>query len=247
MPRPTHQFVHALVLAAWAALPSLSSALCLLPLDAGATLRRGDVHVQPGFVPPLKLDALRRDLATLAGAGRFERAASFGSDGQPDALRAAFTAAPDLDHSAAFAELFDQLTCLGTELAAALETPLASGVELACVIYPAGGYYQRHVDATATDVSTARRRRAFSFICYLNKLGWQPSDGGALRIHPTGPADRDSIEGSSSSGYQDILPEGGTLVLFDSMRVWHEVRPTNRERACLVGWFRHTEEQAERN
>lgn len=246
MLRPARQLVHALVLAAWAALPSLGSAMLLLPPDAGATLRRGDVHVQPGFVPPQQLDALRRDLAALASTGRFERAASFGSDGQPDLLRAAFTAAPDLDRSAAFAELFDRFMSLGVELAAALETPLASGVELACVIYPVGGYYLRHVDATATDVSTARRRRAFSFICYLNELGWQPRDGGELRIHPAGPPNRDSTEGIIS-GYQDILPEGGTLVLFDSMRVWHEVRPTHRERACLVGWFRHNEEQTARN
>ena len=37
---------------------------------------------------------------------------------------------------------------------------------------------------------------------------------------------------------QELLPQSGSLVLFDSKRVWHEVLPTLRERACLVGWFR---------
>ena len=36
---------------------------------------------------------------------------------------------------------------------------------------------------------------------------------------------------------QDLLPEGGSLAVFDSKRVWHEVAPTARERSCVVGWF----------
>jgi len=237
MIRSDHQVVHLLVLATWAVLPFLGTSLSILSPDAGTTLRRGGVHVQRGFVPPLLLDALRRDLVALVDSGRFERAESFGSDGRPDTLRAAFTASPDLENSDAFADIFDQITTLGTELATELETPLASGIELACVIYPEGGYYHRHVDSTPRDVSAARRRRAFSFICYLNEPGWQASDGGALRIYPT-----DCDPSGDESNCQDILPEGGTLALFDSKRVWHEVRPTTRERACLVGWFRHRDE-----
>jgi len=237
--RLAQRVVHLLVLATWAVSPFLSSAL-LLNSEAATTLRRGGVHVQRGFVPALKLNALRRDLVALVDLGRFERAESYGSDGRPDTLRAAFTASPDLENSAAFSDVFDQITSLGTELAVELKTPLASGIELACVIYPEGGYYRRHVDSTPKDVSAARRRRAFSFICYLNEPDWQASDGGALRIHPADPADCDPP--GDDSRYQDIFPEGGTLVLFDSTRVWHEVRPTNRERACLVGWFRHSDE-----
>ena len=97
------------------------------------------------------------------------------------------------------------------------------------------------VDSVEDDANLSRRRRGVSFICYLNERGWAPTDGGALRVYL-----RDHIksteEGVSlpdqSPAHFDIMPEGGTLVLFDSKRVWHEVMPTKRERACLVGWFR---------
>lgn len=37
---------------------------------------------------------------------------------------------------------------------------------------------------------------------------------------------------------RDIAPEGGTLVLFDSVSVPHEVLATKvRERLAVVGWF----------
>ena len=67
-------------------------------------------------------------------------------------------------------------------------------------------------------------KRSISFILYLNEPGWRQSDGGALRIHRSG-------------GQEDFLPESGSLVLFDSKLVEHEVMPTRRERACIVGWF----------
>ena len=41
---------------------------------------------------------------------------------------------------------------------------------------------------------------------------------------------------------QDLLPEGGSLAVFDSKRVWHEVAPTARERSCVVGGFLEDED-----
>ena len=38
---------------------------------------------------------------------------------------------------------------------------------------------------------------------------------------------------------EDVLPESGLLVMFDSKSLWHEVTPTRRHRLCLVGWFLH--------
>jgi hypothetical protein len=38
---------------------------------------------------------------------------------------------------------------------------------------------------------------------------------------------------------EDVLPESGLLVIFDSKSLWHEVLPTSRHRLCLVGWFLH--------
>ena len=57
-------------------------------------------------------------------------------------------------------------------------------------------------------------QRALSFICYLTKTGrrWTSSDGGTLCLD-TG---------------ERVLPESGSLVLFDSKRVWHSVEPTRR-------------------
>ena len=36
----------------------------------------------------------------------------------------------------------------------------------------------------------------------------------------------------------DVLPRGGTLVVFLSDRFPHEVLPARRERLSLAGWFR---------
>ena len=48
-----------------------------------------------------------------------------------------------------------------------------------------------------------------------------------------GPAGEDGGE-----RIRDIPPEGGTLVLFDSVSLPHEVMPTvGRERFALSGWF----------
>ena len=38
---------------------------------------------------------------------------------------------------------------------------------------------------------------------------------------------------------EDVLPESGLLVIFDSKSLWHEVLPTSSHRLCLVGWFLH--------
>ena len=52
-----------------------------------------------------------------------------------------------------------------------------------------------------------------------------PADGGALRLY-------------LASGELDVWPEAGTLVLFRSADVLHEVLVNRRERLSLTGWFR---------
>jgi len=86
--------------------------------------------------------------------------------------------------------------------------------------YPPGAAYARHLDRFVTDAS-----RVLSCIVYLNS-GWSEADGGALRLHV-------------GEGTVDVLPEGGTLVVFLSERFWHEVLPATRLRLSLTGWFRH--------
>ena len=64
-----------------------------------------------------------------------------------------------------------------------------------------------------------------SAVFYLNP-DWQAEQGGALRLYLT--------DGST----HDVLPEAGTLVVFLSADLPHEVLPATRERLSLTGWFR---------
>eukprot|EP00521_Asterionellopsis_glacialis_P017975 CAMPEP_0195290794 /NCGR_PEP_ID=MMETSP0707-20130614/6522_1 /TAXON_ID=33640 /ORGANISM="Asterionellopsis glacialis, Strain CCMP134" /LENGTH=323 /DNA_ID=CAMNT_0040350971 /DNA_START=108 /DNA_END=1079 /DNA_ORIENTATION=+ len=69
-------------------------------------------------------------------------------------------------------------------------------------------------------------------------------DGGALRIHDspfvqfTGqPLKRSSDDMDTPTLFSDIPPTSGTMVLFHSAQIPHEVLETNRNRVCVVAWF----------
>ena len=87
-------------------------------------------------------------------------------------------------------------------------------------MYPPGATYGRHRDRFRDDYA-----RVLSCVLYLNE-GWQPGDGGALRLHLD---DGDAL---------DVAPVGGTLVAFMSESFDHEVPPAKRTRIALTGWFR---------
>lgn len=87
-------------------------------------------------------------------------------------------------------------------------------------LYPPGAFYQKHVDRFRDD-----DRRAVSAVFYLNE-DWQAEQGGALRLYlPNGET-------------RDVLPQAGSLLLFLSADMPHEVLPATRERLSLTGWFR---------
>jgi SM-20-related protein len=86
-------------------------------------------------------------------------------------------------------------------------------------IYPPGARYVRHLDR-----SQAGAERVVSAVLYLNG-SWSAAHGGELWLH-AGPAP------------VVVAPRAGTLVLFDSARIEHEVRPAARERLSIAGWFR---------
>lgn len=197
----------------------------LLP-GAASTLSAGSAHREPNFVPLTLIAELRRELAALGAAGRFEVTSSFSSDGRQDDLRSAMTCRPDMA-SDAFAQLYERLDAVRAELGRQLGRQLTGGMEATFVIYPQGGYYRRHVDSLAGVDAAGSGSRSVSFIVYLNEPGWTAHDGGQLRIYR-----------QDESAPVDVLPEAGSLVLFDSKLVSHEVLPTRRERACLVGWMR---------
>ena len=91
-------------------------------------------------------------------------------------------------------------------------------------VYPPGAFYKAHLDrhrGTADRVVTA--------ILYLND-GWQPGDGGRLRIW-TEP-------GRQDGPCEWIEPRLGTLVVFLAGEYWHEVEEARKTRMSVTGWFR---------
>ncbi len=109
------------------------------------------------------------------------------------------------------------------ELRSALNQAFYLGLEdfechFAC--YPPGAFYQKHLDRFRDD-----DRRTVTAVYYLNEA-WQAEHGGALRLYL---ADETKL---------DVLPSAGTLVLFISAELPHEVLPATRERLSLTGWFR---------
>jgi len=220
---------HALLV--WLAAAHQCTALVLDPSFKQA-LTAGRVHREVGFAPGRLVDDLRYDIDALAQLGRFGPAGSGPRAGGDTSMRSALFADPidrprDVGCFDAFAALWERLGMVREELMEGLDRKLIENVEVHYVRYPEGGYFQRHVDDYEAN-DGAPSRRSVSFICYLNDPGapaWTERDGGALRVHhPEG-------------AYYEILPDAGSLVLFDSMAVEHEVRPTRRERTCLIGWF----------
>jgi hypothetical protein len=107
--------------------------------------------------------------------------------------------------------------------------------------------------------SAATRRRAVTAILYLNSPDWDLGrDGGALRLYPHaentcrgGLADPQlnhdkSNADDANSGLMvgagspvDVAPAGGTLVVFDSRNLLHQVRPVTggQQRFALTAWI----------
>lgn len=86
--------------------------------------------------------------------------------------------------------------------------------------YPVGSFYSRHLDQHRDQDS-----RLITIVLYLNQT-WQESDGGQLRMY---------LQPGVSV---DIVPYGGTLVVFRSDLFEHEVLPALVERRSLTGWYR---------
>jgi len=107
-----------------------------------------------------------------------------------------------------------------TQLELGSSVPLDAAPVLKYAYYPCGGRYQRHVDG----MNAGSVAREWSILLYLNQ-GWSPRDGGHLRVY------------DDFGGYTDVAPEAGTLVMFKSDAISHEVRPTTAKRLAIVGWL----------
>ena len=87
--------------------------------------------------------------------------------------------------------------------------------------YQAGSCYQRHVDRHQ-DYDA----RVVSAVCYLNQ-DWPDDAGGELNLF-----------NANNELLLTLPPKGGTLVLFMSADMPHEVLAANRTRYSIAGWFR---------
>ena len=105
-------------------------------------------------------------------------------------------------------------------------------------VYAPGAFYQKHVDRFQSS-----DERMISTTLYLNPE-WSEADGGQLRLYaaetPNEPAQEraQTLPEDAAAQYVDIFPHAGTLALFRSDTVPHEVLPATRSRYSLTGWFR---------
>lgn len=91
-------------------------------------------------------------------------------------------------------------------------------VEAHYAVYPTGSGYTRHRDRFHNSDT-----RVLSLVCYLNP-DWPPAAGGALRLYLAG-------------GAIDIVPCMGTVVMFLSEEIEHEVLPATQSRYSIAAWF----------
>ena len=185
---------------------------------AASTLAERGYVVLPGFLTPAQLAALARRLQERDAVGDFRPAAT--GAGATRAVRPSIRGdrihwliePVGVEHDL-LARLEDLRLILNEQLG-------LNVFELEChyAVYPVGARYARHLDR-----SPAGAERVVSLVLYLNET-WNAEDGGQLRLHTEPPV--------------DIVPVGGTVVLFMSQQVEHEVLPTRAERRSLTGWYR---------
>ena len=85
--------------------------------------------------------------------------------------------------------------------------------------YQQGDFYRKHLDAFK-----GRSNRVLTTVCYLNTV----AQGGELVIYD-----------ENDQWLQQVQPTAGTLVMFESERFPHEVKPALDLRFSIAGWFRN--------
>jgi len=187
------------------------------------------------FLPEPLQESLRADVQNLRKSSKFN-VAKIGQDAT-NALNTDIRIAetcflgpsklediPDASRS----QLYDVLDGIRRDLPQPLDSNLS---EFLYAYYPKGGFYRRHRDAIPGSASTLRQ---FSLLMYLNK-DWNQSHGGQLRMHMDSGGDY--LPEGEPPNFKDVEPKGGTLVLFKSDQIPHEVLDTQEERVAIVGWY----------
>lgn len=91
-------------------------------------------------------------------------------------------------------------------------------------LYPEGTFYKRHIDTFQND-----DRRKLSFVCYLNEDGWLAENGGELILY---------LDKNGQEVEKTIYPFPGRVVIFESQKIEHEVKPVKTERLSITGWLK---------
>ena len=86
--------------------------------------------------------------------------------------------------------------------------------------FPKDGFYRRHLDSFK-----GNNARRITVVSYLNE-DWAAEDGGAIRLY------------NGNEVLTDILPYGGTLLIFVSEAIPHEVLAAHRSRFSVAAWLR---------
>lgn len=177
--------------------------------------------VLPGYFSRAFTDALLLDLQNLKNAGTFRAAGTGRNENNQvnDQIRNDQTLWLEGAGEAQTAYL-DQMDGLRAALNQALFLGLSS-FESHYAQYAPGGFYKKHIDSLK-----GARNRIVSSVTYLTP-DWTEADAGHLVLY-----DGDDNETCR------ILPQAGTLVLFMSEDIPHEVLPPARARSSIAGWYR---------
>lgn len=181
--------------------------------------------VLPDFLPEMMVVGLRQELLGMQEAGLM-RPAGIGR-GAAAGLNSAIRGdricwlEPGFEWGGGYLEVMDGVR-------QALNRQLFLGLaeyEGHYASYAPGGFYRRHVDRHR-DLSA----RTISSVFYLNP-SWSADDGGELLVYAAG-----SLPGAEPALRQ--APCAGTLILFRSADIPHEVLAAHCERHSIAGWFR---------
>lgn len=204
----------------------------LPPLDWTAVLdalpEPGHV-VLPGFLPLPLVTALRDELRALDAAGQFHAAGIGRGAGQQVQRQIRGDRIRWLEEQSSMPAASEYLAIMD-DLRQTLNREYFLGLaeyEAHYACYEPGSVYGRHVDRHADTPGAGRGQRVISTVCYVNEPGWPPDAGGELVLYPEG---RDKP--------LKIAPEAGTLVVFRSDTLAHEVLLASRQRLSIAGWMR---------
>mmetsp|Transcript_4413 Transcript_4413/g.8331 ORF Transcript_4413/g.8331 Transcript_4413/m.8331 type:complete len:241 (+) Transcript_4413:495-1217(+) len=206
--------------------------------STASDLHQTGMAVVDSFVPPLLVNSLASEMVQLASSGYLQLTPQ-STIGIRDDFVGWLTADEASVHAGSVTSTVVQaMRGLAWELQKHSQfPPLFAPTRIMATHYPGNGAkYVAHRDNDGGDDHTSDR--CWTCIVYCNQ-GWEPSDGGLLRCH-LGPNDETTQplkQSVDATHFVDVPPVAGTLVIFDSRRILHEVLPAFKSRFALTLWI----------